>query len=72
MWHPVRPFRTLRDSRCVSPEVTFERPDGESVPKGHYIWNDEPELDGERNFYQQLVPTEPALTESVGTSLPGE
>jgi len=42
-----------------TPEVTFEKPDGEYVAKGYYIWNDEPELNGEGDFYQELIPTEP-------------
>jgi len=43
----------------LTPEVTFEKPDGEYVAKGYYIWNDEPELNGEGDFYQKLIPTEP-------------
>ncbi|MFW6045608.1 MAG: hypothetical protein ACOC8O_01985 [Natronomonas sp.] len=41
------------------PVVTFEKPKGEYVAKGYYIWNDEPELNGEGDFYQELIPTEP-------------
>ena len=43
----------------LTPELTFEKPDGEYVAKGYYIWNDEPELNGEGDFYQELIPTEP-------------
>jgi len=42
-----------------TPEVSFEKPDGEYVAKGYYIWDDEPELNGEGDFYQELIPTEP-------------
>jgi len=41
------------------PTVTFEKPAGEYVAKDYYVWNGEPELNGEGDFYQELVPTEP-------------
>jgi len=52
-------LRALSEMGFCTPEVTFEKPDGEYVAKGCYIWNDEPELNGEGDFYQELIPTEP-------------
>jgi hypothetical protein len=52
-------LRALSKMGFRTPEVTFEKPDGEYVAKGYYIWNDEPELNGEGDFYQELIPTEP-------------
>jgi len=52
-------LRALSEMGFLTPEVTFEKPDGEYVAKGYYIWNDEPELNGEGDFYQELIPTEP-------------
>ncbi|MEF8775786.1 MAG: hypothetical protein V5A43_04690 [Haloarculaceae archaeon] len=52
-------LRALSEVGFLTPEVTFEKPDGEYVAKGYYIWNDEPELNGEGDFYQELIPTEP-------------
>ena len=42
-----------------TPAVTLEKPDGEYVAKGYYVWDDDPERNGEGDFYQELVPTEP-------------
>lgn len=42
-----------------TPAVTFEKPEGEYVAKDYYVWDGEPELNGEGDFYQELVPTEP-------------
>ncbi|EMA43573.1 hypothetical protein C449_13477 [Halococcus saccharolyticus DSM 5350] len=39
--------------------MTFEKPAGEYVAKDYYIWNGEPELNGDGDFYQELVPTNP-------------
>ena len=52
-------LRALSEMGFLTPAVTFEKPDGEYVAKGYYIWNDEPELNGEGDFYQELIPTEP-------------
>ncbi|MDZ5811697.1 hypothetical protein U4E84_10125 [Halorubrum sp. AD140] len=52
-------LRALSEVGFHTPEVTFEKPDGEYVAKGYYIWNDEPELNGEGDFNQELIPTEP-------------
>ncbi|WP_227015891.1 hypothetical protein [Haloarcula sp. JP-L23] len=52
-------LRALSEMGFLTPEVTFEKPGGEYVAKGYYIWNDEPELNGEGDFYQELIPTEP-------------
>lgn len=42
-----------------TPRITFEKPESEYVAKPYYIWNGEPELNGEGGFYQELIPTEP-------------
>ena len=42
-----------------TPTVTFEEPEGEYVAKNYYIWNGEPTLNGEGDFYQELIPTKP-------------
>ena len=52
-------LRALSEMGFLTPKVTFEKPDTEYVAKGYYIWNDEPELNGEGDFYQELIPTEP-------------
>ncbi|MFO7926504.1 hypothetical protein [Natronomonas sp.] len=52
-------LRALSKLGFRTPEVTFEKPEGEYVAKGYYIWNGEPELNGEGDFYQKLIPTEP-------------
>jgi hypothetical protein len=52
-------LRALEAMEFLVPPVTFEKPDDEYVAKGYYIWNDDPELNGEGDFYQDLIPTEP-------------
>lgn len=52
-------LRALSEMGFLTPAVTFEKPEGEYVAKGYYIWNDEPELNGEGDFYQELIPTKP-------------
>ena len=52
-------LRVLSEMGFLTPEVTFEKPDGEYVSKGYYIWDGEPELNGEGDFYQELIPTKP-------------
>ncbi len=39
-------LQALSEMGFHTPEVTFEKPDGEYVAKGYYIWNDEPERNG--------------------------
>lgn len=52
-------LRALEEVGFRTPTVTFAKPAGEYVAKDHYIWNGEPELNGEGDFYQELIPTEP-------------
>ncbi|QSG12665.1 Uncharacterized protein HSBGL_2258 [Halapricum desulfuricans] len=52
-------LRALSEMGFRTPEVSFEKPDDEYVAKGYFIWDDEPELNGEGDFYQELIPTEP-------------
>lgn len=52
-------LQALSEVGFCTPAVSLEKPKGEYVAKGHYIWNDEPELNGEGDFYQELIPTEP-------------
>ncbi|MDG5821707.1 hypothetical protein [Natronococcus sp. A-GB7] len=42
-----------------TPQITFEKPESEYVAKPCYIWHGDPELNGEGQFYQELIPTEP-------------
>ncbi|WP_327051889.1 ATP-grasp domain-containing protein [Halomicrococcus gelatinilyticus] len=42
-----------------TPPVRFDEPDGEYVAKDYFIWNSDPELNGDGDFYQELIPTEP-------------
>lgn len=42
-----------------TPAVTLEKPDGEYVAKDYYVWDGAPELNGQGDFYQKLIPTEP-------------
>ena len=42
-----------------TPRITFEQPEYEYVAKPAYIWEGDPELNGEGDFYQQLIPTAP-------------
>lgn len=42
-----------------TPTVTFDKPAGEYVAKDDSIWSGEPELNGEGDFYHELVPSEP-------------
>ena len=52
-------LRALSEAGFHTPAVSFEKPEGEYVAKGYYIWHDEPELNGEGDFYHELIPTEP-------------
>lgn len=52
-------LRALEEVGFRTPTVTFEKPTGEYVAKDYDIWSGEPELNGEGDFYQELIPTEP-------------
>ena len=42
-----------------TPTVSFEKPEGEYIAKNNYSWNDAPELNGEGDFYHELIRTKP-------------
>jgi len=52
-------LRALSKMGFHTPAISFEEPDCEYVAKGYYVWHDEPELNGEGDFYHELIPTEP-------------
>lgn len=52
-------LRALEEVGFRTPAVTFEKPEGEYVAKDYYIWSGEPELNGEGDFYHELIPTKP-------------
>ncbi|WP_336364913.1 hypothetical protein [Halalkalicoccus salilacus] len=52
-------LRALEEAEFLVPSVTFEKPEGEYVAKGNSIWDGDPELNGEGDFYQDLIPTRP-------------
>lgn len=52
-------LKALEEVGFRTPTVTFEKPEEEYVAKNLYIWNAEPELNGEGDFYQELIPTKP-------------
>ncbi|WP_340102253.1 hypothetical protein [Salinibaculum salinum] len=52
-------LKALESVGFLVPSVTFEKPEGEYVAKDTYIWDGDPELNGEGDFYQDLIPTEP-------------
>ncbi|WP_436925761.1 hypothetical protein [Halosimplex amylolyticum] len=52
-------LRAVSEAGILTPDVTFEKPPGEYVAKGFNVWDDDPELNGEGDFYQELIPTEP-------------
>lgn len=52
-------LRALETVGFRTPRITFEKPDFEYVAKPSYIWHGDPELNGEGEFYQELIPTEP-------------
>lgn len=52
-------LRAVSEMGFRTPDVAFEKPPGEYVAKGFYVWGDDPELDGEGDFYHELIPTEP-------------
>lgn len=52
-------LRALEEVGFRTPPVTFAKPAGDYVAKDYYVWNGEPELNGEGDFYQELIPTKP-------------
>ena len=52
-------LRAVSEMGIPTPAVTFEKPSGEYVAKGTYVWDTDPELNGDGDFYQELIPTEP-------------
>ena len=52
-------LNALEKAGFRTPRLTFEKPDYEYVAKPCYIWHGDPELNGEGEFYQELIPTEP-------------
>lgn len=52
-------LRALEEVGFLVPQVTFAKPAGEYVAKDNSIWNGDPELNGEGDFYQDLIPTKP-------------
>lgn len=49
----------LEEVGLRTPPVQFNKPESEYVAKDCFIWNSDPELNGEGDFYQELIPTEP-------------
>lgn len=69
LWNPLT-ATMLFSSRLIAltalervgfrtPDVTFEKPEGHYLAKSAYVWEGTPELNGDGDFYQCLVPTEP-------------
>lgn len=52
-------LEALEEVGLRTPTVTFEKPAGEYIAKDYSIWTGEPELNGEGDFYQDLISTEP-------------
>jgi hypothetical protein len=52
-------LQAVSEAGLLTPEFTLEKPQYEYVAKGYTVWDDEPELNGDGDFYQELVPTEP-------------
>lgn len=52
-------LRALEEMGFRVPPITLDKPKGEYVAKDYYIWNGDPELNGEGDFYQELIQTEP-------------
>lgn len=54
-------YRTLEHVGCRVPSVSFEKPAGDYVAKTFADWHfqPDPELNGDGDIYQRLVPTEP-------------
>lgn len=52
-------LQALEEVGFRTPTVTFEKPSGEYIAKDYYIWSGEPELNGDGDFYQELIPTKP-------------
>ncbi|WP_252698859.1 hypothetical protein [Natronosalvus vescus] len=52
-------LRALEAVGFRTPRLSFEKPEFEYVAKPYYIWHGDPELNGEGDFYQQLIHTKP-------------
>ena len=52
-------LQALEEVGFRTPSVTFQKPKGEYVAKDYYIWDSDPELNGEGDFFQELIPTQP-------------
>ncbi len=52
-------LRALETVGFRTPRITFEKPEFEYVAKPCYIWHGDPELNGEGEFYQERIHTEP-------------
>jgi hypothetical protein len=52
-------LRAVSEAGLTTPAATLEKPREEYVAKGFTVWDGEPELNGDGDFYQKLVPTEP-------------
>ena len=52
-------MRALETVGFHTPRITFEKPEYSYVAKPFFIWNGDPELNGDGDFYQQLIRTEP-------------
>jgi hypothetical protein len=54
-------YAVLEAAGCTVPPVAFDPPEADYVAKTQWDWHFEPdpERDGEGDFYQRLVPTEP-------------
>lgn len=52
-------LQALEAAGLRTPSILFEKPSGEYIAKNYYIWNGEPELNGDGDFYQELIPAEP-------------
>lgn len=42
-----------------TPPLTFDKPSGGYIAKDYYVWRGEPKLNGDGDFYQELIPTKP-------------
>lgn len=52
-------LRALETVGFRTPRLTFEKPEFEYVAKPYYIWYGHPELNGEGEFYQERIHSEP-------------
>ncbi|WP_324756719.1 hypothetical protein [Haloarcula montana] len=52
-------FNALEAVGCRIPEITFEKPAGDSVARERYSWTGQPTLGGSGDFYQERVRIDP-------------